>query len=420
MGLIVKPDTFIPGTIIRSAEVNDDFDLIYNEFNGSINEANIGTLTGTIDWLLTTNISAISINKTAVGAGNVISITNAGTGSDIRGNAGNWFINPDGTASFINITFPGATPGSVIFASATGAFSQDNANFFWDDTNNRLGIGTTTPLGPVHAISSGGLIINETNTDVNTAFALRNSVTNRRWNLTLLNSVGSGVGVPAANGFIYSFFNGVSTLNRVLIDQSGQVGIGIFAPTTQLHVNEIITNGGFDFILGNTDQATRGNSGASRALVKNTGNVLHLNFSNDYTGGVAICGGSVTISTGGLITTSLQLSVAGSVSTRTATEAIFSRSTAVGASGTGASAGGIISAKFNIASMVRTAVGNYTVTYTNPVIAGGPVIAIPFSALGTAISARITASTAVNCSFIIFNAAGAAVDNDYFVVVFGS
>jgi hypothetical protein len=36
------------------------------------------------------------------------------------------------------------TAGSVIFAGASGVYSQDNANFFWDDTNNRLGIGTTT------------------------------------------------------------------------------------------------------------------------------------------------------------------------------------------------------------------------------------------------------------------------------------
>jgi hypothetical protein len=38
-----------------------------------------------------------------------------------------------------------ATSGSVLFAGASGALSQDNANFFWDDSNNRLGIGTATP-----------------------------------------------------------------------------------------------------------------------------------------------------------------------------------------------------------------------------------------------------------------------------------
>lgn len=37
------------------------------------------------------------------------------------------------------------TTGSVIFATTAGAYLQDNTNFFWDDSNNRLGVGTATP-----------------------------------------------------------------------------------------------------------------------------------------------------------------------------------------------------------------------------------------------------------------------------------
>lgn len=37
------------------------------------------------------------------------------------------------------------TTGSVIFAGATGDLAQDNANLFWNDTDNRLGIGTAAP-----------------------------------------------------------------------------------------------------------------------------------------------------------------------------------------------------------------------------------------------------------------------------------
>src|SRR3990167_7912458 len=39
----------------------------------------------------------------------------------------------------------GFTEGSVIFIDALGTLAQDNANFFWDDTLNRLGIGTALP-----------------------------------------------------------------------------------------------------------------------------------------------------------------------------------------------------------------------------------------------------------------------------------
>lgn len=38
------------------------------------------------------------------------------------------------------------TTGSVVFAGASGVYTQDNANFFWDDTNNRLGIGINSAL----------------------------------------------------------------------------------------------------------------------------------------------------------------------------------------------------------------------------------------------------------------------------------
>ncbi len=38
-----------------------------------------------------------------------------------------------------------ATAGSILFAGTSGVLQQDNTNFFWDDTNNRLGLGTSTP-----------------------------------------------------------------------------------------------------------------------------------------------------------------------------------------------------------------------------------------------------------------------------------
>ena len=39
----------------------------------------------------------------------------------------------------------GFTTGSVLFVGAGGIITQDNTNFFWDDSNNRLGIGVNDP-----------------------------------------------------------------------------------------------------------------------------------------------------------------------------------------------------------------------------------------------------------------------------------
>lgn len=52
----------------------------------------------------------------------------------------------------------GGTVGSVLFVGTGPVIQQDNANFFWDDTNNALGIGTTTPFGTVVGM---GLSANE-------------------------------------------------------------------------------------------------------------------------------------------------------------------------------------------------------------------------------------------------------------------
>jgi len=64
------------------------------------------------------------------------------------------------------------TAGSVLFAGTSGILQQDNANLFWDDSIDRLGIGqtvptskldiTTTALGVTQTTSSGLALVNTT------------------------------------------------------------------------------------------------------------------------------------------------------------------------------------------------------------------------------------------------------------------
>lgn len=48
------------------------------------------------------------------------------------------------------------TVGSVVFAGASGVYTQNNANFFWDNTNKFLGIGTLAPTAHLTILSTAG------------------------------------------------------------------------------------------------------------------------------------------------------------------------------------------------------------------------------------------------------------------------
>jgi hypothetical protein len=56
------------------------------------------------------------------------------------------------------------TTGSVVFAGASGTYSQDNANLFWDDTNNYLGIGTATTTAAITATGTSSSVFHAVNT----------------------------------------------------------------------------------------------------------------------------------------------------------------------------------------------------------------------------------------------------------------
>ncbi len=111
-----------------------------------INGGNVGIGTTTPGSLLTVDGSfAVGTNGTefavtsaglitaGVWNGTTIAITNGGTGTTT------------------------AQTGGVFFSDGT-TFKQDTPNFFWDDTNNRLGIGTTSPDYPLHVDSSANTL----------------------------------------------------------------------------------------------------------------------------------------------------------------------------------------------------------------------------------------------------------------------
>jgi hypothetical protein len=100
--------------------------------------------------VLTLNATLTS-ERVLIGTANQIIITDNGANSTVVLSLPQ-NIATTSSPTFVGLTLTGLTQGSVLFAGASGVISQDNANFFWNDTDNRLGIGTLAPATPLHII----------------------------------------------------------------------------------------------------------------------------------------------------------------------------------------------------------------------------------------------------------------------------
>jgi hypothetical protein len=96
--------------------------------------ANRGALSST-DWSTFNNKQAALVSGTNIK-------TVSGTSLLGSGDLGTIGVGYGGTG-----TSTAFTTGSVVFAGASGVYTQDNANLFWDDTNDCLGVGTAPTLG---------------------------------------------------------------------------------------------------------------------------------------------------------------------------------------------------------------------------------------------------------------------------------
>jgi len=89
----------------------------------------------------TTGYPLLSTGASTAPAFGQLSLTAGVTGTLPVGNGGT------GTATSF-------TTGSVVFAGASGVYSQNNAKLFWDNTNNRLGLNTATPQTQLTILSN--------------------------------------------------------------------------------------------------------------------------------------------------------------------------------------------------------------------------------------------------------------------------
>jgi hypothetical protein len=60
-----------------------------------------------------------------------------------------------GSGNIAVVTSPSGVAGAIQFSNGS-AFASDATNFFWDDTNNRLGVGTNAPTSELTILKGGG------------------------------------------------------------------------------------------------------------------------------------------------------------------------------------------------------------------------------------------------------------------------
>lgn len=167
----------------------------------------------------------------------------------------------------------GTVAGAVQFRGASAVFAADDSNLVWNDTNNRLGIGTAAPEALLHTHrASGTNFVYITNdgasaTDHSQLWFSSNHAASVDW---------AGIGILGGDGKLRLTGTGGISAPGITLDNSNNVGIGTSSPASKLQidaagsagssVDAVVVNGG---VPGNAGGGSRiylsGGSGVSRA-----------------------------------------------------------------------------------------------------------------------------------------------------------
>ena len=174
------------------------------------------------------------------------------------------------------------TIGRVLF-QGTGNVLQQSSSLFWDSTNNRLGIGTSTPAGKVTIFGGGGLYTT-TSASLNSDVTMYDENLAGYFQLTKRRSTATGsFGLPVGSSEIFcNTAFGINSNNYLAFAISGTER-GRFAATTGNVLINTTTDAGFRLDVNGTARVSTSilvGGGATTGTVQ-TG-VFRGTFFNDY------------------------------------------------------------------------------------------------------------------------------------------
>jgi hypothetical protein len=278
------------------------------------------------------------------------------------------------------------TAGSVVFAGASGVYTQDNAQLFWDNTNDRLGIGTATPgaklsvvgtakIGEGAASNTAKLMVNTISgasagiqlfQDGNESWIIENPASTTA--LTFANSGTERMRITGAGDVLVGKTAASVGADGVQLLAAGYSGFSA-AGTTALFLNrntndgtilEFGRNGVSAATMGLTSSAlTFGTAGSERMRIDSSGNLL--------------VGGTTAVA---------KLTVTGNIATNSAQSYIYSN----GGSGSSVQSGFFLDGSGNTLQMFTNTTERMRIDASGNVGIGtsNPVAKLSISAAGAA------------------------------------